>query len=207
MLRMATLALSVVASTANRASAFRSSPTPLGVRARRCVASPRLNVGYSCDGPKALHGDDDAGAVQWEVHEVKGDGRCLFRSVSVARALSKSGRRQSEVDELASADELRAAAVNELLERREETEWFIEGDFDDYVARMQQPMAWGGEPEIIMLTHVLASPISVYMAEGVGMRSIGVYGEDYADSAQYDDLAVLFHGAGHYEALRVFGRA
>jgi OTU domain-containing protein 6 len=154
-----------------------------------------------------LHRDDDAQFTQWEVHEVKGDGRCLFRSISVARALSRNGLRESEVNELASADELRTAAVNELLERREETEWFIEGDFDNYIARMRQPMAWGGEPEIVMLTHVLASPISVYMAEGGGMRSIGVYGEEYAESAQYDDLAVLFHGAGHYEALRVFGRA
>jgi hypothetical protein len=32
---------------------------------------------------------------------------------------------------------------------------FIEGDFDNYVERMRQPHVWGGEPELLMLSHVL----------------------------------------------------
>jgi hypothetical protein len=32
---------------------------------------------------------------------------------------------------------------------------FIEGDFDKYVKRMRQPHVWGGEPELLMLSHVL----------------------------------------------------
>jgi len=54
-----------------------------------------------------------------------------------------------------------------------------------------------------MLTHVLASPISVFMEVSGELKSIGVYGEEYAESGQYENLAVLFHGAGHYEALRL----
>lgn len=32
---------------------------------------------------------------------------------------------------------------------------FIEGDFDAYVKEIQQPYVWGGEPEILMASHVL----------------------------------------------------
>lgn len=32
---------------------------------------------------------------------------------------------------------------------------FIEGDFDAYVTRIQQPYVWGGEPELLMASHVL----------------------------------------------------
>ena len=32
---------------------------------------------------------------------------------------------------------------------------FIEGDFDAYVKRIQQPYVWGGEPELLMASHVL----------------------------------------------------
>lgn len=32
---------------------------------------------------------------------------------------------------------------------------FIEGDFDAYVKSIQQPYVWGGEPELLMASHVL----------------------------------------------------
>lgn len=32
---------------------------------------------------------------------------------------------------------------------------FIEGDFDTYVKEIQQPYVWGGEPELLMASHVL----------------------------------------------------
>ena len=32
---------------------------------------------------------------------------------------------------------------------------FIEGDFDTYTRRMRQPHVWGGEPELLMASHVL----------------------------------------------------
>jgi hypothetical protein len=53
------------------------------------------------------------------------------------------------------ADELRNKVADELIKRRDTTEWFIEGDFDNYVERMRQPHVWGGEPELLMLSHVL----------------------------------------------------
>lgn len=32
---------------------------------------------------------------------------------------------------------------------------FLEGDFDTYVVQMRQPHIWGGEPELLMASHVL----------------------------------------------------
>jgi hypothetical protein len=68
-----------------------------------------------------------------------------------------------------------------------------------------------GEPEILMLTHVLRAPIAVYMADAAGLRCIGTYGEEYANKEEGGEeeeqcaapwpVRVLFHGAGHYEAL------
>jgi len=65
-----------------------------------------------------------------------------------------------------------------------------------------------------MLTHVLRAPVAVYMADAAGLRCIGTYGEEYADQQEGGagtgqeeqctapwPVRVLFHGAGHYEAL------
>lgn len=32
---------------------------------------------------------------------------------------------------------------------------FIEEDFDAYVKRIEKPFVWGGEPELLMASHVL----------------------------------------------------
>lgn len=32
---------------------------------------------------------------------------------------------------------------------------FIEGDFDTYVSQIRRPQVWGGEPELLMASHVL----------------------------------------------------
>ena len=94
--------------------------------------------------------------------------------------------------------------MDELARRRTEVEWFIEGEFDAYCADMRRPNAWGGEPEILMLTHVVKTPIEVLVSEpNDGLRSIGTYcGDEYSGDGDDDGgISVLFHGAGHYEAL------
>ena len=190
-----------VASTTARAATTTTTPRVLPhytAAARRCTASQG-----ACNARTLVRSAANGDSSSYEVYPVIGDGRCLFRSIAVGRALAEIGERAEEIQEVIEADVLRAAAVDEMLERREDTEWFIEGDFEQYCARMQAPSTWGGEPEILMLTHVLASPISVFMEVSGELKSIGVYGEEYAESGQYENLAVLFHGAGHYEALRL----
>ena len=92
---------------------------------------------------------------------------------------------------------------NELMKRREELERIVEGDFEEYCANMRYPGAWGGEPEILVATHVLQRSIEVHMAmAGEPLRSIGIYGnEDYGTTKDSKTkLMFLFHGQGHCEA-------
>ena len=92
-----------------------------------------------------------------------------LRSVAIGVALRENdggdGRDDDLGTETARADALRNAAVDELARRRTEVEWFIEGEFDAYCADMRRPNAWGREPEILMLTHVVKTPIEVFVSE------------------------------------------
>uniref|UniRef100_A0A0E0ETG0 Ubiquitin thioesterase OTU n=1 Tax=Oryza meridionalis TaxID=40149 RepID=A0A0E0ETG0_9ORYZ len=71
--------------------------------------------------------------------------------------------------------------ADEFIKRRAETEWFVEGDFDAYVSRIRKPHVWGGEPELLMASHVLRMPITVYMydKETGGLIAIAEYGQEY----------------------------
>ncbi|CAA6672328.1 unnamed protein product [Spirodela intermedia] len=155
----------------------------------------------SADAPMAGDGDGDESAfplshgkkvfTDYAVTGIPGDGRCLFRSPVPDEALQR---------EL--ADELRSKVADEFIKRREETEWFIEGDFDSYVSQIRKPHAWGGEPEILMATHVLEVPITVYMysEDSGGLIAIAEYGQEYGKE---NPIRVLYHGYGHYEALQI----
>ncbi|KAI3982268.1 hypothetical protein MKX01_037801 [Papaver californicum] len=130
--------------------------------------------------------------TDYSVIGICGEGRCLFRSVAHGACL------QSEL-----ADELRDRVVDEFIRRREETEWFVEGDFDTYVSQTKKPHVWGGEPELFMCSHVLQMPIMVYPydEEAGGLIAIAEYGKAYAKA---NPVRVLYHG-GHYEALQIPG--
>lgn len=136
---------------------------------------------------------------------IPGDGRCLFRSVGHGACLRSGKPAPSESLQKQLADELRARVADELIKRREETEWFIEGNFDNYVSQIRKPHVWGGEPELLMLSHVLRMPITVYMYDDKygGLISIAEYGQEYGKD---NPIRVLYHGFGHYDALLIPGR-
>lgn len=145
---------------------------------------------------------EDQGSADYRVTGVPADGRCLFRAIAHGACLRNGENAPDENRQRELADELRAKVVDELLKRREETEWFIEGDFDTYVKRIQQPYVWGGEPELLMASHVLKTPISVFMRDtgSVDLIDIAKYGEEYRNYNQIP-INVLFHGYGHYDIL------
>ncbi|XP_048318150.1 OVARIAN TUMOR DOMAIN-containing deubiquitinating enzyme 4 isoform X1 [Ziziphus jujuba] len=132
---------------------------------------------------------------------IPGDGRCLFRSV-VHGAYQRAGKPcPSESLQRELADELRAKVADEFIKRRENTEWFLEDDFETYVEQMRQPHIWGGEPELLMSSHVLRMPITVYMQDknSAGLKIIAEYGQEYGKD---NPIRVLYNGYGHYDALR-----
>nr|BAJ90072.1 predicted protein [Hordeum vulgare subsp. vulgare] len=140
--------------------------------------------------------------TDYSVTGIPGDGRCLFRSV-VHGACIRSGKPIPNEDlQRKLADELRSMVADEFVTRREETEWFVEGDFDTYVSQIRQPHVWGGEPELFMASHVLQMPITVYMRdEDVGgLITIAEYGQEYGKE---DPIQVLYHGFGHYDSLQI----
>ncbi|KAI3802115.1 hypothetical protein L1987_30241 [Smallanthus sonchifolius] len=71
--------------------------------------------------------------------------------------------------------------ADEFVKRRKETEWFVEGDFDSYVSEIRKTHVWGGETELLMASHVLKMPISVYMddKDAGGLICIAEYGHEY----------------------------
>ncbi|CAA0818349.1 OTU domain-containing protein [Striga hermonthica] len=133
---------------------------------------------------------------------IPGDGRCLFRSVVHGACLRSGKPSPTEINEKELADELRATVADEFIKRRADSEWFIEGDFDTYVARMRMPHVWGGEPELLMSSHVLRVPITVHMFDKKKncLTVIAEYGQEYGPE---NPIRVLYHGYGHYDALHV----
>ncbi|KAL6212529.1 hypothetical protein ACLB2K_017748 [Fragaria x ananassa] len=142
--------------------------------------------------------------TDYSIIGIPGDGRCLFCSVARGACLraGKSAPSQSLQREL--ADDLRARVADEFIKRREETEWFVEGDFDTYVSQIRKPHVWGGEPELLMASHVLQMPITVYMHDekAGGLITIAEYGQEYGKE---NPIRVLYHGFGHYDALHIPG--
>ncbi|XP_020598893.1 OTU domain-containing protein At3g57810 [Phalaenopsis equestris] len=143
--------------------------------------------------------------TDYTITGIPGDGRCLFRSVAHGACIRAGKSIPDETLQRELADELRDLIADEFIKRREETEWFIEGSFDDYVSQIRQPHVWGGEPELLMASHVLQMPITVYIHddEAGGLIAIAEYGQEYGKE---DPIRVLYHGFGHYEALQIPGR-
>ncbi|KAJ4970240.1 hypothetical protein NE237_003339 [Protea cynaroides] len=119
--------------------------------------------------------------TDYSITGIPGDGRCLFRSVAHGACLRSGKSSPSESLQRELADELRARVADEFVKRREETEWFVEGDFDTYVSQIRKPSVWGGEPELLMASHVLQMPITVYMhdEDAGGLIVIAEYGQEY----------------------------
>ncbi|XP_010547606.1 PREDICTED: OTU domain-containing protein At3g57810 [Tarenaya hassleriana] len=140
--------------------------------------------------------------TDYSIIGIPGDGRCLFRSVAHGLCLRSGRPPPNENAQRELADELRARVADEFIKRREETEWFVEGDFDSYVAQIRKPHVWGGEPELFMASHVLRTPIAVYMHDekAGGLICIAEYGQEYGKE---DPIHVIYHGYGHYDALLV----
>ncbi|XP_043691888.1 OVARIAN TUMOR DOMAIN-containing deubiquitinating enzyme 4-like isoform X2 [Telopea speciosissima] len=143
--------------------------------------------------------------TDYSITGIPGDGRCLFRSVAHGACLRSGKPSPSESLQRELADELRARVADEFVNRREETEWFVEGDFDTYVSQIRKPSVWGGEPELFMASHVLRMPINVYMydEDAGGLIAIAEYGQEYGKE---DPIRVLYHGFGHYDALQIPGK-
>lgn len=163
------------------------------------------NVDCECEEVGGNGGDcveEESDSPNYRITGVLADGRCLFRAIAHGACLQSGEEAPDENRQRELADELRARVVDEFLKRREEIEWFIEGEFDAYVKRIQEPYVWGGEPELLMASHYLKTPISVFMKDKStgNLKNIANYGEEYQKEKEFP-INVLFHGYGHYDIL------
>ncbi|EAZ07551.1 hypothetical protein OsI_29805 [Oryza sativa Indica Group] len=159
-----------------------------------------ISISNSAASTSSTHGKEVY--TDYSVTGIPGDGRCLFRSV-IHGACIRAGRPIPNEDlQRKLADELRAMVADEFVKRREESEWFIEGDFDTYVSHIRHPHVWGGEPELFMASHVLEMPITVYMhdEDAGGLITIAEYGQQYGKE---DPIQVLYDGFAHYDAVQI----
>ncbi|XP_010682826.2 OVARIAN TUMOR DOMAIN-containing deubiquitinating enzyme 4 [Beta vulgaris subsp. vulgaris] len=138
--------------------------------------------------------------AQLLIIRIPGDGSCLFRAVVHGSFLIRGKPTPSESLQKKLAHELRDKVVDELIKRREDTEWCLEDEFDRYICQMRQCHVWGGEPELLMASHVLKMPITVYMLvkKSSSFITIAEYGQEYG---RENPIRVLYHGYGHYDAL------
>ncbi|KAF9591128.1 hypothetical protein IFM89_002083 [Coptis chinensis] len=147
-------------------------------------------------------GTEEKNSSNYKVIGVPADGRCLFRALAHGSCLRNGEAAPDEDRQRELADDLRARVVDELVKRRTESEWFIEGDFDAYLKSIKQPRSWGGEPELLMASYVLQTPISVFMLDEVKSAFVNVanYGEELEKDGK-TPIMLLFHGYGHYDLL------
>uniref|UniRef100_A0A7S0BRY3 Ubiquitin thioesterase OTU n=1 Tax=Rhodosorus marinus TaxID=101924 RepID=A0A7S0BRY3_9RHOD len=136
-----------------------------------------------------------------EVSRVRGDGRCLFRSVARGQHyLRTSGLRDwNEKKERTEADRLRGKVVEELRKHRQLLVSFcvVDGEFNRYCQIMSDPKTFGGEPELLMLALIVHTPISVYLSSRSGFSQIQVYGRQYTTNP----INILYKDGIHYDAL------
>ncbi|KNA17585.1 hypothetical protein SOVF_078200 isoform B [Spinacia oleracea] len=132
---------------------------------------------------------------------IPGDGSCLFRAVVHGSCIIQGKPSPSKSFQKRLADELRDKVVDELIKRRKDAEWYLEDEFDRYICQMRQCHVWGGEPELLMASHVLKMSITVYMIDkkSSNLKIIAEYGQEYG---RQNPICVLYHGYGHYDALK-----
>lgn len=135
---------------------------------------------------------------------VKGDGRCMFRSIVRCIAIDQGISTLPESVERTSADFLRQVAVRAIIQNRAyiEDASMVEGkSFEQYVRDISRTHSYGGEPELLMLSRVFNLSIHIYLDDENrdSYRVITSYG---TATSPRQTVRLLFNPTSeHYDAL------
>lgn len=169
-------------------------------------ASGSGSDGGSGRGHGASGSGEHPGTTRLRVLQIRGDGRCLYRSI--ARAIAHAeGRTLSERLEREDADALRSIAWKAMcVDRRKEFEQrnIVEGSMETYCSEMRSPTFFAGEAEMLALSDALRLPIAVFLRDRHGkFRNIMTYGEKHASLRKTGPkvVRVLYNGTNHYSAV------
>nr|XP_040037874.1 OTU domain-containing protein 4 [Gasterosteus aculeatus aculeatus] len=111
------------------------------------------------------------------------DGSCLFRAVA-EQVLHNQGRHT----------EVRAKCVEFLKENRGSYEAFIEGDFEDYLLKLQDPQQWVGEVEINALAVIYKRDFFIFQEPG--KPAVNITDNNFKDTVQ-----LCFLNGNHYDSV------
>uniref|UniRef100_A0AAR2KU08 ubiquitinyl hydrolase 1 n=1 Tax=Pygocentrus nattereri TaxID=42514 RepID=A0AAR2KU08_PYGNA len=111
------------------------------------------------------------------------DGSCLFRAVA-EQVLRCQGLHTK----------VRAECVKFLRKNRELYESFIEGDFDEYLQRLQDPQSWVGQVEISALAVLYKHDFIIYQNPGEPPVNI-------TENGYPDKVLLCFLNGNHYDSV------
>ncbi|KAI5151921.1 OTU domain-containing protein 4 isoform X1 [Manis pentadactyla] len=111
------------------------------------------------------------------------DGSCLFRAV--AEQVLHSQSRHVEV---------RMACIHYLRENREKFEEFIEGSFEDYLKRLENPQEWVGQVEISALSLMYRKDFIIYREPNVSPSQV-------TENNFPEKVLLCFSNGNHYDIV------
>lgn len=129
-------------------------------------------------------------ALHLKMQPIMGDGHCLYRAV--AFNLARAGNQ-----ELSEYTAVRAACAAEMRSHKERYMDFVGVDgYDAYCDSVEKSAEWGGEVELIALTHACQMSFIVHRRGQPPMRR-----GDYEASSQLAFLEHFTTSGGHYNAV------
>ncbi|KAM9335206.1 OTU domain-containing protein 4 [Symphorus nematophorus] len=150
------------------------------------------------DGGGSMQGNEERGAEKLMDDHLKSiglhrkkiakDGSCLFRAVAEQVLHCQSLH-----------TEVRAKCVEFLKENRETYEAFIEGDFEEYLFKLQDPQQWVGEVEINALAVMYKRDFVIYQEPGKPAVNI-------TDNNFKDKVRLCFLNGNHYDSVYPISR-
>ncbi|CAL8326004.1 unnamed protein product [Lota lota] len=127
--------------------------------------------------------DDFFKSIGLQRKKIAKDGSCLFRAVAEQVLQCQSLHTQ-----------VRARCVEFLKEKREVYEAFIEGDFEDYLCKIQDPQHWVGEVEINALAIIYKRDFLIFQEPGKPAVNITANGFE-------DQVQLCFLNGNHYDSV------
>ncbi|XP_076019212.1 OTU domain-containing protein 4 [Genypterus blacodes] len=116
------------------------------------------------------------------------DGSCLFRAVAEQVLHCQSLH-----------TEVRAKCVEYLRQNRESYEAFTEGDFEDYLCKLQDPQQWVGEVEINALAIMYKRDFLIF--QEAGKPAVHITDNNFKEKVQ-----LCFLNGNHYDSVYPIGR-
>ncbi|XP_011357724.1 OTU domain-containing protein 4 [Pteropus vampyrus] len=111
------------------------------------------------------------------------DGSCLFRAV--AEQVLHSQSRHVEV---------RMACIHYLRENREKFEAFVEGSFEEYLKRLENPQEWVGQVEISALSLMYRKDFVIYREPNVSPSQV-------TENNFPEKVLLCFSNGNHYDIV------